>query len=352
MSNQINPVEAKGFAMVIKKQLDTNIDLFSGGGGGSLKSVPGLFSDISLGGLTTQNEYPSLFESQESGVLTKGRRTSIVDVSGDTDIVSSYWNDVKPSINSYEKGVLINTGLKPADISKTGLTLGILFNTGLKTNTILMSVNGLKSENKTDVLNKTDLKNISLLKLDTLLKTDTLNKTDTKQQLELKTITITDAISFIDVPSIFSPPVPPSPPVTPIRFDFSDDFMQPKVGGTGAFQVMVRPRQYVDGKRVNAGKPYPLSSKAYAEDDAKAVGHHKVGNTAKATFFLKPVDKQPSKRPRGVESWYNVISQYDKKDDGRFVELSRFRINSPGEIREISMRGWSSRKHIKSRRRQ
>lgn len=141
----------------------------------------------------------------------------------------------------------------------------------------------------------------------------------------------------------------PRPP--PPRFGFKFPETEEKGASVPtAFQVWVRPRQYIAGKRVHSGTPYPLSSKAYAREDALAVGAHKIGNTAKATFFLHPVSKKPSRRPRSVKPWHEVMLQYDEKDEGRFVELSRFRIDSPGEIREISMRGWNS-PHKRKRRR-
>ena len=84
--------------------------------------------------------------------------------------------------------------------------------------------------------------------------------------------------------------------------------------------------------------------------DALALGAKLVGNRAKASFKLEKTTGKPSKLPKGVDSWSDVLMQYDNKGDDRFVELSKFRINTPGEIREISKRGWTSPKKRGRRR--
>ena len=127
-------------------------------------------------------------------------------------------------------------------------------------------------------------------------------------------------------------------------FDVSDEFLEKAFGGARSYQVWVRPRQYIGGKRIGDGKPYPFSSRTFSRDDAMAVGADKVDNSSKATFFIKPSDKKPSRRPGGVKPWSNFMFEYIEKEDGRFVESSRFRIDTIGEIREISRLGWLSHK--------
>jgi len=41
--------------------------------------------------------------------------------------------------------------------------------------------------------------------------------------------------------------------------------------------------------------------------------------------------------------------EYKEKKKGVFVETNMFAIDSPGEIREISQRGWESRKNTSSK---
>lgn len=140
------------------------------------------------------------------------------------------------------------------------------------------------------------------------------------------------------------PPIPP-----PILFSEIPIKEKPK---HDSYHVLVKPRQYKHGKRINKGKPYRITKKPLSYEDAKAYGAHIVGKNAKATFILEQSNKSPGKLPSNVDPWHKVILQYDIKDDNRFVERNKFRIDSPGEIREISMRGWNAprRKKTKNRR--
>lgn len=108
------------------------------------------------------------------------------------------------------------------------------------------------------------------------------------------------------------------------------------------FIVLVKNRIYEHGKRVRPDSFRKLSSRPLSEADALSVGADYVGKHASATFKLVPVDGKPVALKKKVESFYNVAYQYDEKPDGRMVEKNTYRINSPGEINEISRLGWSA----------
>jgi len=115
------------------------------------------------------------------------------------------------------------------------------------------------------------------------------------------------------------------------------------------YEVHVKPRQWVNGKRVRAGR-FEFYKGPYTRVDAQAVGGHFVDNNAKASFKIVPVEGEPKARPRGVPSWGSMMHEFYPKDNGVFVEQPTSRIDSSGELEEITERGIAAHKHMKSRK--
>lgn len=113
------------------------------------------------------------------------------------------------------------------------------------------------------------------------------------------------------------------------------------------YEVHVKPRQWVNGERVNPGH-FGLYKGVYTLFDAMAVGGHFIDNNAKASFKVVPVEGKAKPRPRGVPSWGRMSDEFYPKGNGVFVENPSSRIDSPGELREITERGIAARKRMGS----
>ena len=112
----------------------------------------------------------------------------------------------------------------------------------------------------------------------------------------------------------------------------------------GSFHVEVKKRQYVHGEKVYPTSYKRVTKRPLKEFDALAIGADIVGKNEKATFRLIPSDSKPSKSTKKVKDWFGIGFEFDRKPDGLVVEKTAYRINSPGEIRGISMRGWAARR--------
>lgn len=119
------------------------------------------------------------------------------------------------------------------------------------------------------------------------------------------------------------------------------------IGGFGSkepviknsFYVEVRGRQYAHGERIAPGTFHKALNKPLTFNDAMSLGVHITGTSEKATFKLTPSNEKPRSLGRKLPSWEDKIYQYDSKNNNIWVERSAFRIDSPGEIRSITMKG-------------
>lgn len=112
-----------------------------------------------------------------------------------------------------------------------------------------------------------------------------------------------------------------------------------------AYHAMVKKRQYVNGKRIRGTEWTKADPHAYSREDALAVASHVADNTAKRSIKIVAAEgKKPRKRPSRINTWADQIFEYRDKGGGVMVETNMFAIDSPGEIREISQRGWEARK--------
>lgn len=165
-----------------------------------------------------------------------------------------------------------------------------------------------------------------------------------------------------DTDLFFKPPPPP----TPIRFSFEeqppppskpgggllkDEGIQKLFGGQQGYIPQTLKTQYRNGQRIRGREWINVTPHAYSREDALAVASHKADNTAKRSIRVIPTDQKPRKRPGHINPWTDQMFEYRDKGHGVFVETNMFAIDSPGEIREISQRGWESRqKHTKSKK--
>ena len=113
--------------------------------------------------------------------------------------------------------------------------------------------------------------------------------------------------------------------------------------GEGGYDVFVKKRQWVDGRRVRGTEWEKLNKHALNEFDAKSLGSHKTDNTAKRTFKLVETDEQPRPLRKKVTPWDMQMLEYNRRGKDKYVEDVMFAIDSPGELDEITERGIAAR---------
>ena len=109
--------------------------------------------------------------------------------------------------------------------------------------------------------------------------------------------------------------------------------------GEPAFNVQVKGRVYSQGKRIAGDNWHNASKKLLSYNDALSVGADIVGKNEKASFRVIPVDGKPQAIGRRVKPFYEVAYQFNKRNGDTYVEKPAYRINSPGELMAITMKG-------------
>jgi hypothetical protein len=115
-----------------------------------------------------------------------------------------------------------------------------------------------------------------------------------------------------------------------------------QMSGPQSYILKLRNRQYRNGKRIDDRTYHPRSS-PLSFDDAMSLGVNIVSNSEKASFELEESSEKPQKLGKHVEHWTSKIAEYNQTKENRWVEDSRYRIDSPGELREITMKGVEAR---------
>ena len=100
------------------------------------------------------------------------------------------------------------------------------------------------------------------------------------------------------------------------------------------YDVFVKRRQWKDGRRIRGTEWVKVNKKSLFYNDAINIGSNIVDNTAKASFKVKPSKGKPVKRKTKTYPANEYIQR-----GNYFVELPEFRIDSKGELREITQRG-------------
>jgi len=147
------------------------------------------------------------------------------------------------------------------------------------------------------------------------------------------------------MPLLYPPSKPPSYP------PYKTPPEKPPKRGTDAFSgmlavedqqgyaVMVKDRYIVHGKKKYEERFIKLSKYPLTKADAMGFGATVTNESAAATFYIKPIKGQPQKPSIPIVSWGMLSNLFYKRDD-KFIERTENRINTIGEINEISARGW------------
>lgn len=88
------------------------------------------------------------------------------------------------------------------------------------------------------------------------------------------------------------------------------------------------------------GQLVKINTEPLNKQDALKFGALFVGSTARASFNIKESDSKATGEFTGA----NLLNQFAKNKAGFFVEKNKFRIDSPGEKREITQKGMAKRR--------
>ena len=181
--------------------------------------------------------------------------------------------------------------------------------------------------------------------------------------LTIPTITVTPTIITPTVPVIMPPYIsdtPPPPPIQPPPPKFGlfglplpDDIFDKMFGQRGqGYNVEVRERHYVKGKKVKEGEFITLSKRPLSRMDALNLGGAAVDRSAAATFRIKPVDAMAQKPLIKLPSFENIQHKFYMKENKDIIERKTYRIDTKGEEQQISALGWHSEKTRAAKKRQ
>jgi len=98
---------------------------------------------------------------------------------------------------------------------------------------------------------------------------------------------------------------------------------------------------YRNGKRVYPPSFERISKNPLSLQDAHKLGAYHVDNTARATYRVIPVEGRAYRLKRKIPM--RDPFEYYQKDD-KIIEFTRHRIDSPGELREITYKGIAARR--------
>ncbi len=153
-----------------------------------------------------------------------------------------------------------------------------------------------------------------------------------------------------------SPPYeyPPSPPVHPptrppkIKKPAAGKRVIPVERKQG-YHVWVKDRFIVGGKKVYEERFVKLTRNPLTKHQALGFGGTIVNQSAAASFYIKPTSGKVGKPSINITPWSFINNLFYKRNN-IYIERTAHRINTPGEIREISARGWvAERRKMKPR---
>jgi hypothetical protein len=168
----------------------------------------------------------------------------------------------------------------------------------------------------------------------------------TQQELVYKTIlpeyippTIPPRIRYVRKPKE-EPPFKPRRPRLP---DLEKERFFVPTPGQG-YNVYIKERQYFKGKKKKPGRFYKLSKYPLSRKDALALGANAVDYSHEASFQIKPTRQFAQPLKIDVTPFGRIQNKFYLKDD-TYIEKTDYRIDTPGEVKGISARGWYSQKH-------
>jgi len=145
------------------------------------------------------------------------------------------------------------------------------------------------------------------------------------------------------------PPRVPRKPILPMDDGGQREPREPSDLFARSYLVQTKIRTHYGGRKIKKDK-WITREKPLSKMDAMAYGAHLTEHSAKASFRLIPSDRKPQRLSSRIPSWLLMGDQYYNRDN-LFVEYSTHRINTPGEINQISRLGWNAPRKKKRRSR-
>lgn len=261
--------------------------------------------------------------------------------------VLPYWKDIKPIESLTQRNYTLNL----PDISSQALKSDIYYSTKLVNLQELTPTLALTQASKYELLSKTAQKQLQKL-TQTQVQTQALTQAQALTQVQvqvqvqdLATLQKQIQTQFI-TPRQFvrltpvrpgeattpgPPPPPPIPPVVPPPFKFSLPGSQARPG----FEVFIR----------KGGVFKKISKEPLIREEAINFGAFRVEHTAAASFKIKPTGKPATGSFRGLINVFDRFYKSTREEGEIFIEKPRYRISTPGELREITLKGILTKKH-------
>ena len=163
-----------------------------------------------------------------------------------------------------------------------------------------------------------------------------------KSMLKLDTLTVTTQVTTTTPPSIVTVPKIPWL-VLPEDEKAAKPLLKEKEPVGKGFNVYVKERSMYGRKIVKPTKFKKVNVHSLTKRDALSLGATIADESAAISFKIKPTDKKPKKSLLPTKSFESIGHKFRKKGDV-YIEKTKYRIDTPGEIKEISARGWLSNK--------
>jgi len=117
-----------------------------------------------------------------------------------------------------------------------------------------------------------------------------------------------------------------------------------------SYRVQVKKRQHVGGKRVRGTEWVTLDGAFASEYEAGRYGKSIIEHNEKASIRIIPSNRKPKKLGKKIKYFDTNPYGYIQKGD-IIVEMPINRINTKGEVMNISRLGWIARRKGKGGRR-
>jgi hypothetical protein len=287
-------------------------------------------------------------------------KTGIKLIEQDISFVSSHWIGIKPAISErisiVSPTIKLNSeiNLAKASVISSILNTGIISRIEAKQDILQANITkqllnqiqlpatmqGLKQQSIQELQQKQiqiQLNQQVNTQIQRQLQNQLQQQVQIQDQLQLQELTqqLIQLQELITIPGIVSLTIPVE----------VGEYQQPG----NSFNVLVKNRQYKHGKKVHPTSFRKVTKEPLSQQDAMAFGADIVGHSAKATFKIMPSEKPPSRLTKAVDSWSRVAHQFDIKEDGRIIEKTKYRINTIGELKEITFKGIEARRKRKWR---
>jgi len=204
-----------------------------------------------------------------------------------------------------------------------------------------------ESINDVDTLNK--------MKMDRMTLLGTLTAQKTEEKTNAVTISILPSSPTIQMPMAYYGgasinPSRPTPIINPFDIILPNKLFLPKffeesnktkkeTSDTNGYNVFVKDRVYVKGKKKYETKFVKMNKKPLNYTNANNLGMAIVDNSQAATFKIKKTEGSP-KQPSILIPMTNPNKFYERGDKN--IERRTHRIDSLGELQQITARGWLS----------